>query len=223
MRAVGLPAVLVLAGGRATRMGGGDKALLPFGRTTLLDHVLARMAGQGAPVLLNANGDHARFARFGLPVVPDSVPDHPGPLAGVLAGLEWMLVHTPQTDDLVTIPTDCPFLPPDLTLRLLAARAAQGADLACAASAGQMHPVVGLWPVRLAPALRRALTEERLYRIRGWTARFNLAQAEFGLDPVDPFLNVNTPDQLAAAEALLGADPVRTAPPTKDARPPSAG
>jgi len=197
------PVVLVLAGGRATRMGGGDKALRPFGRTTLLDHVLARMAGQGGAVVLNANGDPARMARFGLPVLPDTVPDHPGPLAGVLAGMEWVLAHAPGTADLVTVPTDSPFLPTDLVARLIAARDAAGAEIACASSAGRMHPVAGLWPVRLAPLLRHALVEERLYRVNRWAARFALAVAAFPTDPFDPFLNVNTPDDLAAAEAWL--------------------
>ena len=200
------PAVLVLAGGRATRMGGADKALRMFGHSTLLDHVLARLAGQRAPIiLLNANGDPGRLARFGLPVVPDTVPGYPGPLAGVLAGMEWLLAHAPDTSDIVTVPTDSPFLPLDLVDRLLAARDASFADMACAASAGQVHPVAGLWPVRLAAQLREALVQERLYRIDRWTARFKLAQAEFGTSPVDPFLNVNTPDDLAAAEAYLGA------------------
>ncbi len=185
-------------------MNGGDKALRAFGQATLLDHVLARLAGQRAhAVVLNANGDPARFARFGLPVVPDTVPSHPGPLAGVLAGMEWVLAHAPGTTDIVTVPTDSPFLPPDLVDRLLAARDAAAADMACAASAGQVHPVAGLWPVRLAVQLRHALVEERLYRIDRWTARFKLAQVEFGTSPVDPFLNVNTPEDLATAEAFL--------------------
>ena len=198
------PVVMVLAGGRATRMGGGDKALRPFGGVTLLDQVLARLAGQRAHhIVLNANGDPARFARFGLPVLPDTVPDHPGPLAGILAGMEWMVANVPTTGDLVTVPTDIPFLPTDLVDRLLAARDAAGVDMACAASAGQAHPVAALWPVWLAPQLRHALIEERMRRIDRWTARFRLVQVEFGTDPVDPFLNVNTLEELAAAEAFL--------------------
>jgi molybdopterin-guanine dinucleotide biosynthesis protein A len=198
------PVILVLAGGRATRMGGGDKALRPFGDSTLLDHVLARLAGQQArAIVLNANGDPARFARFGLTVLPDTVPDHPGPLAGVLAGMEWTLAHAPEAADLVTVPTDSPFLPTDLVPRLIAARAAAGAELACAASDGQAHPVCGIWPVRLAPLLRHALVEEHIHRIDRWTARFSVVHVEFAIEPFDPFLNVNTPDDLAAAEAHL--------------------
>jgi molybdopterin-guanine dinucleotide biosynthesis protein A len=205
------PVILALAGGRATRMGGGDKALRPFGGSTLLDHVLARMERQGGgQILLNANGDPARFARFGYPVLPDTVPDHPGPLAGVLAGMEWVRDHAPGTSDIMTVPTDSPFLPPDLLPRLLQARDAAGADMACATSAGQAHPVAGLWPIRLAPLLRRALVEEGIRRIDRWTARFHLVQVEFAADPFDPFLNVNTPEELAAAEAFLLSDRVIT-------------
>jgi molybdopterin-guanine dinucleotide biosynthesis protein A len=202
--------VVVLAGGRATRMGGGDKALRDFGGSTLLDHVLARISrGSVRAIVLNANGDPARFARFGLPVVPDSVADQPGPLAGVLAGMEWAIAHAAGVADIVTVPTDSPFIPEDLIARLLAAREAAGADMACAASAGQAHPVAGLWPVRLAPQLRTALVDERLRRIDRWTARFRLVEVSFPTDPFDPFLNVNTPEDLRAAQALLprGAGP----------------
>ncbi len=199
------PVIVVLAGGRASRMGGGYKALRPFGGAMLLDRVLNRMAGQGSRILLSANGDPARFARFGLGVLPDTVPDYPGPLAGVLAGMEWMLANAPGTADLVTVPTDAPFLPTDLVARLLLARDMEGAELACAVSAGRRHPVAALWPARLAPDLRRALVGEHLHRVDRWTARFSLAHAAFPAEPIDPFLNVNTPEELATAEALLGA------------------
>jgi molybdopterin-guanine dinucleotide biosynthesis protein A len=195
------PIVLVLAGGRATRMGGGDKALRRFAGTTLLDHVLRRLAGHR--IVLNANGDPARLSRFGLPVLPDTVAGYPGPLAGVLAGMEWTLANAPDAADLVTVPTDAPFLPTDLVARLIQARDEAGAEMACAASAGQVHPVCALWPVRLAPLLRRALIEENLHRIDRWTARFSLVQVDYPTTPFDPFINVNTPDDLAAAEALL--------------------
>ncbi len=161
------------------------------------------MAGQGAgPILLSANGDPARFARFRLPVLPDAGPGYPGPLAGVLAGMEWTSSNRPAATDLITVPTDCPFVPRDLVLRLLAARRDGGSELACGASAGRMHPLAALWPIRLAPLLRRALLEEGLHRVDRWTARFRLAVAEFAVDKVDPFLNVNTLDDLHAAEAL---------------------
>jgi len=199
------PIILVLAGGRATRMGGGDKALRPFGVSTLLDHVLARLAGQGSRIALNANGDQARFAHFGLPVLPDPLPGHLGPLAGVLAGMEWAQAHAPETVDLVTVPTDSPFLPIDLVARLIAARDTAGAEMACAESGGQAHPVVGLWPIRLAPLLRRALVEEGVRGVASWTARFTLARVAFATEPFDPFFNVNTPEDLSVAVALVTA------------------
>jgi len=201
------PVIVVLAGGRATRMGGGDKPLRPLGDATLLEHVLARLAGQGGRVVLNANGDPARFARFGLPVIGDSLPDQPGPLAGILAGMEWAAAHAPGSADLVTVPSDGPFIPRDLVARMRAARDAVSADLACAASLGQAHPVVGLWPVRLAPSLRAALAGEGLRRVDAWTARFRLVHVTFEATPVDPFFNANRPEDLAKAEALLRSMP----------------
>jgi molybdopterin-guanine dinucleotide biosynthesis protein A len=199
--------IVALAGGRATRMGGGDKALRRLGGRTLLDHVLARLAGQAERIVLNANGDPARFARFGLPVVADGVPDHPGPLAGVLAGMEWAATHAPDATDIVSVPVDCPFIPRDLVARLIAARDEAGAELACATSLGQAHPVVGLWPRHLAPALRTALTQQGARRIDAWTARFRLVQVPFAADPVDPFFNANRPEDLVEAEALLNQLP----------------
>jgi len=182
-------------------MGGCDKALMPFGASTLLGHVLARLRQQSVgPVLLSANGDGGRFAAFGLPVVADTVPDHPGPLAGLLAGMEWLQTRAPEIRDLVTVPTDTPFIPTDLVARLLEGRGA--AEIACAASADRVHPVCAVWPVHLAPALRLALTGEKLRRVDGWMARFSFVEVAFSVDPVDPFLNVNTPEELARAEAL---------------------
>src|SRR5271166_1298900 len=199
------PVVVVLAGGLATRMGGGEKALRRLGDRTLLEHVLARLDGQTSRVLLNANGDRARFSRFGLTVLPDPLPDHPGPLAGVLAGMEWARKHRPDIPDIVTVPTDSPFIPRDLIRRLFEARQEAGAELACAASLERAHPVVGLWPVRLAGALRIALTEEGVRRVDRWTARFALVQVPFPAAPLDPFFNANRPNDLEAAEALLRA------------------
>jgi molybdopterin-guanine dinucleotide biosynthesis protein A len=198
------PLILVLAGGRATRMGGGDKALVPFGNTTLLDHVLARLVGQPARgIVLSANGDPQRFARFGLPVLADTVPDYPGPLAGVLAGMEWARTHAPDTTDLITVPTDSPFLPTDLIARLLQARDEAGAEMAVATSAGQAHPVCALWPVGTATLLRQALVEDKIYRIDRWTARFRLVHVPFDTQPFDPFLNINTPEELREAATYL--------------------
>src|SRR4030088_1537074 len=141
------PFGLVLAGGLARRMGGGDKARIRIGGATILERVLVRFKPQCADVILNANGDPARFADSGLTVVPDSVPDFAGPLAGILAGLDWAAAHRPEIADVASVPGDCPFLPGDLVARLTAARAAAGVPLACARSGEWRHPVVGLWPV----------------------------------------------------------------------------
>ena len=191
---------LVLAGGLARRMGGGDKALIRIGGAAILDRVLAVLRGRCDPIILNANGDPARFARYGLPVIADSVPDFAGPLAGILAGLDWAAAHAPGTEWVVTVPGDCPFLPADLVDRLHAARTEAGTPLACACSGDWRHPVVGLWRVDLRDDLRHALTVEDLRKIEIWTARHGIAIASWPDQPVDPFFNVNTPDDLAAAE-----------------------
>ncbi|MDI3308178.1 MAG: molybdenum cofactor guanylyltransferase MobA [Acetobacteraceae bacterium] len=196
---------VVLAGGLARRMGGGDKPLRPLGGKPLLDHVLERVAPQVAAVVLNANGDPVRFLAYGLPVVPDGLPDYPGPLAGVLAGLDWAAEHRPDLPWLLSVPGDCPFLPRDLAEGLHAAREAAGVKLACARSGGQAHPPVGLWPVALREELRAALLAgER--KIDRWTARFGCAHADWPAEPRDPFFNANAPEDLAEAETLLQRD-----------------
>lgn len=196
---------LLLAGGLSRRMGGGDKALRPLGGRTLLDHVIDRVRPQVAALVLNANGDAARFAPFGLPVIPDSIPDFAGPLAGILAGLDWTAANRPDCPLIVSVPTDAPFLPRDLAARLLHGMEAAGAELACAASGGQPHPVVGLWPVRLRDALREAVAGEGVRKVDRWTARYRLATVTFaeGIPGLDPFFNANRPEDLDRAVALL--------------------
>src|ERR1700756_3578889 len=190
---------LVLAGGLARRMGGGDKALLKIGAATILERVLGRLGPQCARLILNANGDPARFAFARLPVVADEVPDFAGPLAGVLAGLDWAAAHAPDTEWIASVPGDCPFLPRDLVARLHAARSATDTPLACARSGDGRHPVVGLWPVALRDDLRGALIDEGLHKIEAWTARHGVAIADWPAEPVDPFFNVNTPEDAAEA------------------------
>ena len=197
---------LLLAGGRAMRMGGGDKGLRLLAGRPLLDHVIARLRPQLSRLLLNANGDPTRFAAYGLPVVGDSPPDFAGPLAGILAGLEWAAREAPDCPLLLSAPTDAPFLPRDLVGRLWAGRKAEGADIAMAASGGRTHPVVGLWPVALAPALRHALVAEGLRKVDIWTARYRVAVVDFPSVPVDPFFNANRPEDLAEAERLVALD-----------------
>ena len=199
------PVIIILAGGRATRMGGGDKPLIPFDGTTLLGHMLDRLAGQGAAIAINANGDPARYAEFGLAVVADSVPGWPGPLAGVLAGMEWADAEYPDADDIVSVPGDTPFVPCDLVARLVEGRG--GAQIAVAQSASRRHPVAALWPVRLQGALRRAITRDGARRVEQWQALHRVASVEFSADPVDPFFNVNYPEDLETAERLARAHP----------------
>lgn len=193
---------MILAGGLARRMGGGDKALRPLAGRPLIAHVIARLGPQVGALALNANGDPARFAAFGLPVLADPVEGFAGPLAGILAGIEWAAARAPSARWVVSAPCDSPFLPDDLVARLEAAVRAEGAGLAAAASAGRTHPVVGLWPVALGPRLRRALIEEGVRKIDAFTAPFRLAIAGFAAAPVDPFFNANREEDLAEAGRL---------------------
>jgi molybdopterin-guanine dinucleotide biosynthesis protein A len=193
---------LVLAGGLARRMGGGDKARITIGGVTILQRVLACLKPQCTGLVINANGDPARFADTKLPVVSDNVPDFAGPLAGILAGLDWTALHMPECEWLASVPGDCPFLPNDLVTRLHAARAAAGAPLGCARSGEWRHPVIGLWPLALRDDLRRALVAEGLRKIEIWTARHGVAIASWPAEPVDPFFNVNTPEDAAQAQTI---------------------
>jgi molybdenum cofactor guanylyltransferase len=197
---------LLLAGGLSRRMGGGDKALREIGGKPILDRVIERMRPQVSALALNANGDPARFAAYGLPVVADSIADFAGPLAGVLAGLDWAAANRPDCTMVASVPTDAPFLPEDLVARLAAGLGAAGADLACAASGGQAHPVIGLWPVRLRGDLHRALVDEGIRKVDLWTGRYRLATVEFPIGRIDPFFNANRPDDLAVAERLLAGN-----------------
>jgi len=194
---------LLLAGGLARRMGGGDKCLRLLAGQPILAHIIARIAPQIRRLVLNANGDPSRFAGFGLPVVADGIEGFAGPLAGLLAGLGWTKAEASDCPLMLSAPTDAPFLPADLVQRLLAARQAEGADIAMAASAGQVHPVVGLWPVALAEDLRHALVEEGIRKVDAWTARHRVAVVDFPIGAYDPFFNANTPEDLAEAETLL--------------------
>jgi len=199
---------LVLAGGLARRMGGGDKALIRIGDQTILQRTLARLAPQVSGIVLNANGDPVRFAPFGLPVTADSVPDFAGPLAGILAGLDWAAANRPGIEWVVSVPGDCPFLPRDLVARLHEARSAEDRPLACAHSGEWRHPVVGLWPIALRDDLRHAITVEDLRKIEVWTARHGVALADWPVELVDPFFNVNTPEDVEKATRLAALERV---------------
>lgn len=197
---------VLLAGGQSRRMGGDDKSLRPLAGRPLLAHIVARARPQVDALVLNANGDPGRFRRagFDLPVAQDVVPDHAGPLAGVLTGMTWAGEHAPDCPWIATFACDAPFLPGDLVARLLEAVRERRADLACAASQGRSHPVFGLWPVRLRDDLHHAMTAEAVRKVDVWTARHRLATVDFPLvdtaaGALDPFFNTNRPADLAAA------------------------
>jgi molybdenum cofactor guanylyltransferase len=197
---------VLLAGGLARRMGGGDKPMRTIGGRTILERVIARLGPQCDGLILNANGDPARFAAFGLPVIPDGVADFPGPLAGILAALDWAAAHRPDVSLVLSAAGDCPFLPRDLVSRLDAALTSENAELAVAASDGQSHPVIGLWSVGLREQLRHALVVEDVRKIDRWTARYKLATVAWPVTPLDPFFNANTMDDITEAERLAVLD-----------------
>ncbi|RIK99883.1 MAG: molybdenum cofactor guanylyltransferase MobA [Proteobacteria bacterium] len=199
------PATLgvILAGGRATRMGGGDKPLRTVGGRSILDRVVARLKPQCEAVIVSANGDPSRFAALALPVVADTVPGQPGPLGGVLAALDWCSQNRPDIDWLLSAPGDCPFLPDDLAARLHAAALAHAAPLAVATSGDRSHPVIALWSLSLHESLRHALTVEDMRRAHDFVARHRAARVAWPTMPFDPFFNVNTADDLARAERLI--------------------
>ena len=196
---------IVLAGGLSSRMGGREKALLPLGGRPLLSRVVERATPQVAALALSANGDPTRLASFGLPVLADSVPGFAGPLAGILAALDWAAAAAAGFDTVASFACDTPFFPADLVARLVAARQREGAVIARAASAGRVHPIFALWPVALREELRRALRHDGPRQVVAWSARHGVATAQFDATPFDPFFNINTPEDLARAEGLLGA------------------
>jgi molybdopterin-guanine dinucleotide biosynthesis protein A len=177
-----------------------------IGGRTILERVIARLMPQCDGLILNANGDPARFAAFGLPVLADTIENFPGPLAGILTALDWAAVHRPDVSWILSAAGDCPFLPRDLVARLHSARAAENAELAVAASDGQSHPVIGLWNVDLREQLRHALVVEGVRGVGRWTERYRLATVEWPVETLDPFFNANTMDDIAVAEQLAALD-----------------
>ncbi len=198
---------VVLAGGLSRRMGGGDKGLAAMGAATMLDEVLRRIVPQVGRVVLNANGDRARFARFGCDVVPDTVDGFVGPLAGILAGMRWASVNVPSASHVLSVSSDAPFLPADLARRFVEALEREPGRIAMAASGGELHPVIGLWPVDLADDLEGAL-REGVRKVLAWTDRHGTVAVPFammsaGLETFDPFFNANTPEELDEARRIL--------------------
>lgn len=198
----------VLAGGQSRRMGGGDKSLLDIGGKSMLDVILARLSKQVPDIVLNANGDPARFAQFGLPVVSDPVGEFAGPLAGVLAGLTHADTCHPAVSHVVSVAGDTPFFPTDLVERLCASVPADVPVIALASSSSKLHPVFGLWPVRLKDDLHRWLETGQSGKVLAFVDRYDSVEVSFDLDPatgLDPFFNANKPDDLAMVRNTLSA------------------
>lgn len=198
---------VILAGGLATRMGGGDKGLLALGDGTLLDQVIIRLGPQVDGMAINANGDADRFDALGLPVIADSIDGFAGPLAGVLAGLDWAAEQ--GADMIVTVAADTPFFPCDLVGKLQSAAKSEQVEIALAATPDpkrgmSRHPTFGLWPVALRDDLRGAL-EDGLRKVVLWTDKHGAATAEFSVTDYDPFFNVNTPEDLLRAKEIFEA------------------
>jgi molybdopterin-guanine dinucleotide biosynthesis protein A len=193
---------VILAGGRARRLGGVDKALIAVGGEPILARLAQRLSSQCAGLALNANGDPQRFAGFGLAVVADDIAGFPGPLAGVLAGMDYVAANFAAIPSIVTVPADTPFIPRDLVARLRETRERAGADIAVARSDERDHHTIALWPVSLRGPLRRALVEEELRKVATFIGRFKHIAVEWPIAPYDPFFNVNRPEDVERAEAM---------------------
>jgi molybdenum cofactor guanylyltransferase len=198
---------VLLSGGQSRRMGGGDKALRDLGGQPMLAHVIQRLRPQVGPMVINANGDPVRFAAFGLPVAPDTVDGFVGPLAGVLAGMLWAKANVPAARWIATVSTDAPFLPENLVDRLRQSLTNQPNAIAIAQSGGEVHPVIGLWPIAHAEDLEQAL-RDGVRKVLAWTDRHGTVPVEFPFQScagtsVDPFFNANHPDELEEARRLL--------------------
>ena len=202
------PATLgvILAGGLARRMGGGDKSMRLIGGRTLLESVIARLAPQCDALVLNANGNAARFDAFDLPVIADTVQGFAGPLAGILAGLDWAAANKPDAEWIVSAAADTPFLPRDLVVRLHEAQRERNAPIAVAASSNQPHHVIALWSIRLRDDIHRALTQDDVRGVGRFMARYAPAMASWPSETFDPFFNVNTIEDLAEAERIAALD-----------------
>jgi molybdopterin-guanine dinucleotide biosynthesis protein A len=193
---------VLLAGGLSRRMGGGDKPLLELGGRPIIAHAIERLGPQCAGLVVNANGDPARFGAFGLPVVADTVEGFAGPLAGVLAGMDFVAAHHPEATDIISAPADTPFLPADLVARLYEARESAGARIAVAESGERVHHAVALWPVVLREELRRALAAEEVRKVSAFIARYPNVNVTWPVEPYDPFFNVNRPEDLQLASSI---------------------
>lgn len=201
---------VILAGGQSRRMGGGDKCLRPLGDRPILAQIIGRAAPQVGALVLNANGDPARFADYGLPVAADVIEGFAGPLAGILTGMDWVAARAPEAKWMASFASDAPFFPQDMVAVMHRAAEREGSNLVCATSNGRSHPVFGLWSMALRDDLRKAVVEEGLRKVDLWTARHRLLPVEFasletGQGRLDPFFNTNRPEDLVEAERFAEA------------------
>lgn len=199
---------MILAGGRGRRMGGPGKPFVRLAGRSLIDHVIARVAPQVSALAVNAADDAADLAGLGLPVVPDvteggRIESFAGPLVGILSGLEWAAAQARDIGWMAVFPADTPFLPADFVARALAALEAGDAEVAVAESGGRVHPTVSLWPVAMRDRLRRLIVDDGVRRADRLLDAFRTVRIVYPAGPADPFVNVNTPEDLAAAERLL--------------------
>jgi len=196
---------VVVAGGRGRRMGGADKCFVELAGKSLLARAIERLGPQVPRIVLSANGDPSRFASYGLQVLADPIADFAGPLAGLLAAMEWTQAQAPDARWIASISVDTPFIPLDLVSKFKDAQRSGQTDLVCAWSNGQIHPVCGLWRVDLAGDLRHALLDEGLHKVDAWAGRHRMAAVDFPTDPVDPFFNINRREDLVKGEAFLAS------------------
>jgi len=194
---------VLLAGGQSRRFGGGDKCLQVLGGKTLLERVARNAMPQVGSLILNANGDTDRFPNLGMPVLKDTIDGFVGPLGGVLSAVDFVAKHVPQARWVATFATDAPFVPINWVSRVMGAITREDARMGTAASNGRTHPVFGVWPVDLRFELRKAVEEEEIRKVDAWTSRYKLATVNFEAGDVDPFFNINTPDDLTEAEEIL--------------------
>ena len=194
---------ILLAGGKSSRMGGGDKCLKKLGDKTILEHVISRSLPQVEALILNVNSQCGKYSSYGLPIVSDVVSGYCGPLAGILTGMEWVKKNFPNCRWLASFPTDAPFFPKNLVKKLFLAVEQKKASLSYAYSGGRNHPVFGLWPVELEQDLRQSIIEEKVRKIEFWTSKLVTSRAEFTSEPFDPFFNINNPEQFKKAKRMI--------------------
>ncbi len=205
------PPAVILAGGRSSRMGGGDKCLLPVNGKSLIAHILTAIAPQTRDILINTNSDAAPFMKFETEILPDVIAGFQGPLAGLLTGMRWSRRHHPRSAYLLSVASDVPSLPHDLVARLSKSLADEHADIAIATCPLGTHPTIGLWPVDLAERLEHDLMETGIRGLHQWLGAFRVAHALFGSDAM---ANINTPADLAE---IRGARAEHTSVPLREA------